>query len=49
MGSEMCIRDRDIIRNLQVKNSFKMDKIAAAQTGPNVDNWEKVVEIPFHA
>ena len=39
----------DIIRNLQVKNSFKMDKIAAVQTGPNVDNWEKVVEIPFHA
>ena len=39
----------DIIRNLQVKNSFKMDKIAAAQTGPNVDNWKKVVEIPFHA
>ena len=39
----------DIIRNLQVKNSFKMDKIAAVRTGPNVDNWETVVEIPFHA
>ena len=38
-----------IIRNLQVKNSFKMDKIAAVRTGPNVDNWETVVEIPFHA
>ena len=42
-------KKEDVIRNLQVKNSFKMDKIAAVQTGPNVDNWEKVVEIPFHA
>ena len=39
----------DIIRNLQVKNSFKMDKIAAVRTGKKVDNWETVVEIPFHA
>ena len=47
---EMPDKKKDIIiRNLQVKNSFKMDKIAAVQTGPNVDNWEKVVEIPFHA
>ena len=38
-----------IIRNLQVKNSFKMDKIAAVRTGPNVENWATVVEIPFHA
>ena len=38
-----------IIRNLQVKNSFKMDKLAAVRTGPNVDNWITVVEIPFHA
>ena len=42
-------KKEDIIRNLQVKNSFKMNKIAAVQTGPNVDNWETVVEIPFHA
>jgi len=42
-------KKEDIIRNLQVKNSFKMDKIAAVQTGPNVDNWATVVEIPFHA
>ena len=39
----------DIIRNLQVKNSFKMDKIAAVRTGTNVDNWATVVEIPIHA
>ena len=39
----------DIIRNLHVKNYFKMDKIAAIRTEPNVDNWETVVEIPFHA
>ena len=42
-------KKEDIIRNLQVKNSFKMDKIAAMRTGPNVDNWATVVEIPFHA
>ena len=42
-------KKEDIIRNLQVKNSFKMDKIAAVQTGLNVDNWATVVEIPFHA
>lgn len=42
-------KKEDVIRNLQVKNSFKMDKIAAVRTGPNVDNWETVVEIPFHA
>ena len=42
-------KKEDIIRNLQVKNSFKMDKIAAVQTGTNVDNWATVVEIPFHA
>jgi 2'-5' RNA ligase len=42
-------KKEDIIRNLQVKNSFKMDKIAAVRTGPNVDNWATVVEIPIHA
>ena len=42
-------KKENIIRNLQVKNSFKMDKIAAVRTGPNVDNWATVVEIPFHA
>ena len=47
---EMPDKKKDIIiRNLQVKNSFKMDKIAAVQNGPNVDNWATVVEIPFHA
>ena len=47
---EMPDKKKDIIiRNLQVKNSFKMDKIAAMRTGPNVDNWATVVEIPYHA
>ena len=47
---EMPDKKKDIIiRNLQVKNSFKMDKIAAMRTGSNVDNWATVVEIPFHA
>ena len=42
-------KKEDIIRNLQVKNSFKMDKLAAVRTCPNVDKWITVVEIPFHA
>jgi len=34
-----------IIRNLAVRNSYKMDKIIAMKTGPNVDQWEKVMEV----
>ena len=34
-----------IIRNLAVRNSYKMDKIIAMKTGPNVEQWEKVMEV----
>ena len=39
----------DIIRNLSVRNSYKMDKIIVMRTGPNVDQWEKVLEVKLNA
>ena len=38
-----------IIRNLEVRNSFKMDKIAAVRTGININSWKTLVELPFNA
>lgn len=35
----------EIIRKLTVRNSYKMDKIIAMKTGPNVEQWEKVAEV----
>lgn len=35
----------EIIRNLTVRNSYKMDKITAMRTGPNVEEWEHLMEI----
>ncbi len=34
-----------IIRNLAVRNSYTMDKITAMKTGPDVEQWEKIVEV----
>ena len=39
----------DIICNLSVRNSYKMDKIIVMRTGPNVDQWEKVLEVKLNA
>lgn len=39
----------EIIRNLAVRNSYKMDRITAMKTGPDVKHWEKVAEVQFHA
>jgi hypothetical protein len=39
----------EIICNLAVRNSYKMDKIIAMKTGPNVEQWEKVLEVTLHA
>jgi 2'-5' RNA ligase len=39
----------EIICNLAVRNSYKMDKIIAIKTGPNVEQWEKVLEVTLHA
>ncbi len=38
-----------IICNLSVRNNYKMDRILAMKTGPDVESWEKVVEIPLYA
>jgi len=43
---EMPVEQKEeIIRNLTVRNSFKMDKITAVRTGPNVAEWEQVIEV----
>jgi len=43
---EMTVEEKEeIIRNLAVRNSYKMDKITAMRTGPNVEEWEKVMEV----
>jgi hypothetical protein len=39
----------DIIRNLSVRNSYKMDKIIAMRTGQNVDQWENITEVQLNA
>ncbi len=39
----------EIIRNLAVRNSYKMDRIIAMKTGPDVKHWEKIAEVRFHA
>ena len=39
----------DIICNLSVRNSYKMDKIIAMRTGPNVDQWENITEVQLNA
>ena len=47
---EMSTAQReDIIRNLTVMNSYKMDKITGMRTGTDVEKWEQVVEVPFLA
>lgn len=42
-------KKEEIICNLSVRNSYKMDKITAMQTGLDVKNWEKVAEVHLHA
>ena len=39
----------EIIRNLTVRNSNKMDKITAMRTGPNVEEWENITEVQLNA
>jgi len=39
----------EIIRNLSVRNSYKMDKIITMRTGPNVDQWENITEVQLNA
>ena len=42
-------QQEEIIINLAVRNSYKMDRIIAMKTGPDVKHWEKVAEVQFHA
>ena len=48
----MCIRDstkKEIINSLDLKNSFKMNKIAIVNTGQNVSEWEIILEKKINA
>ena len=40
---------KEIVNSLNLKNSFKMNKIAAVRTGQNVSEWEIIVEREFYA
>ena len=40
---------KEIVNSLKLKNSFKMNKIAAVRTGQNVSEWEIIVEREFYA
>ena len=42
-------QQEEIIINLAVRNSYKMDRIIAMKTGPDVKHWEKIAEVRFHA
>ena len=42
-------QQEEIIHNLAVRNSYKMDRIVAMKTGPDVKHWEKIAEVCFHA
>ena len=42
-------QQEQIIRNLAVRNSYKMDRVTAMKTGPDIKHWEKVAEVQFHA
>ena len=43
------VQKEEIIRNLAVRNSYKMDRVTAMKTGPDIKHWEKVAEVQFHA
>ena len=40
---------KEIINSLHLKNSFKMDKIIAVETGQNVLDWKIIVERELYA
>jgi len=40
---------KEIIQSITVQSSYKMDKIVAMHTGPDVANWRKVVEVQLNA
>ena len=40
---------KEIINSLDLKNSFKMNKIAIVNTGQNVSEWEIILEKKINA
>ena len=42
-------QQEQIIRSLAVRNSYKIDRITAMKTVPDVKHWEKIAEVRFHA
>ena len=40
---------KEIINSLDLKNSFKMNKIAIVNTGQNVSEWEVILEKKINA
>ena len=40
---------KGIIEKIPLRNSFKMDKISAVETGLDVVNWKNIAEVKLHA
>ena len=40
---------KEIIDQLRLKSTFKMDRICAVETNLNVANWENIIETKIHA
>jgi len=42
-------KKKGIIKKLPLRNSYKMDKISAVETGLDVMNWKNIAEVKLHA
>ena len=42
-------KKKGIIEKLPLRNSYKMDKISAVETGLDVMNWKNIAEVKLHA
>ena len=42
-------KKKGIIEKLPLRNSYKMDKISAVETGLDVVNWKNIAEVKLHA
>jgi len=42
-------KKKKIVEKLSLKNTFKMDRICAVETGLNVVNWKNIIEKIFYA
>ena len=41
--------EKEIIKKLPLRNSYKMNKISAVETGLDVVNWKNIAEVKLHA